>query len=298
MNAKLFLLHALSPLHAGTGRGVGVIDLPIAREKATGIPYLPGSSLKGVLRDACENEIKRIRVFGPETDNADAHAGAVNFSDLRMLLFPVRSLRGTFAWVTSPLLLHRLQRDDGAAGDALLSAAVPALQDDEECLIAQEGCQITNNNQQVILEDLPLDASASKDVSIWAKKLGEQLFPGDDEDGQYWRSALTGRLCLVSDDTMGFLLETSTEVVARIALEEETKTVKDGALWYEESLPAESVLCGMVSATTVKESGAAPPEVFRTVREITQKPLQVGGSATVGRGLCRMQIVGVEEAGS
>ena len=35
MDAKLLFVHALSPLHAGTGQGVGVVDLPIAREKAT-----------------------------------------------------------------------------------------------------------------------------------------------------------------------------------------------------------------------------------------------------------------------
>ena len=49
----LSFVHALSPLHAGTGQGAGIIDLPIAREKATGLPYLPGSSLKGTLRARC-----------------------------------------------------------------------------------------------------------------------------------------------------------------------------------------------------------------------------------------------------
>src|SRR5205085_7007457 len=105
MNARLLFTHALSPLHAGMGQGVGVIDLPIAREKATGIPFLPGSSLKGTLRDAylskCANDEqckqKGYKVFGPETTNADAYAGAVQFADQRLLLLPIRSLAGTFA---------------------------------------------------------------------------------------------------------------------------------------------------------------------------------------------------------
>ena len=33
MLTQLFLIHALSPLHAGTGQSVGAIDLPIARDK-------------------------------------------------------------------------------------------------------------------------------------------------------------------------------------------------------------------------------------------------------------------------
>ncbi|MCS7269380.1 MAG: RAMP superfamily CRISPR-associated protein, partial [Geminicoccaceae bacterium] len=51
MLTRPFLLHALSPLHAGTGQAAGIVDLPIARMKATGIPFVPGSSIKGVLRD-------------------------------------------------------------------------------------------------------------------------------------------------------------------------------------------------------------------------------------------------------
>lgn len=292
MDAKLIFLHALSPLHAGTGRGVGMIDLPIAREKATGIPYLPGSSLKGVLRDACDDLDKRKRVFGPETNNADAHAGAVNFTDLRMLLFPVRSQRGTFAWVTSPLLLRRLHRDAEVANDTLLSIMVPAPPNDEDCLVAEESCQVADKNQQVILEDLPLKATPSQEVTVWATELGNCLFPGEDENSQYWQQALMGRLCVVSDDTMGFLLETGTEITARIALESDIKTVKDGALWYEEALPAESILSGMVAAVVVK---ATPSEVFQAVKDLTRKPLQVGGSAAVGRGLCQMRILGVKE---
>src|SRR5690606_14440646 len=105
MKARLAFVHALSPLHAGTGQGVGVIDLPIAREKATGIPYLPGSSFKGVLRDACSDRSTREEVFGPDTASPQSHASSVAFCDLRLLLLPVRSVAGTFAWVTSPYIL-------------------------------------------------------------------------------------------------------------------------------------------------------------------------------------------------
>ena len=53
-----FLLQAVSPLHAGTGQSADIIDLPIARMKSTGIPFVPGSSLKGVLRDECATRAK------------------------------------------------------------------------------------------------------------------------------------------------------------------------------------------------------------------------------------------------
>src|SRR5579883_3032511 len=111
MPSYLTIVHALSALHAGTGQGSGTIDLPIAREKATGLPYLPGSSLKGTLRTHCAEE-KRKEIFGSENaEGGFANAGMIQISDQRLLLLPVRSLAGTFAWVTSPYVLRRLKRD-------------------------------------------------------------------------------------------------------------------------------------------------------------------------------------------
>lgn len=164
MQAKLYFVHALTPLHAGTGQGVGVIDLPIAREKATGIPYLPGSSVKGVLRDASKSSdsAATIAVFGPETENASAHAGALQVADARLLLLPVRSLRGTYAWVTSPLLLRRFQRDGEYAENSVdLPTAIPVPQEPGACLVAPDTgdsrCAITEGSgadRVVYLEDL------------------------------------------------------------------------------------------------------------------------------------------------
>jgi len=41
MLQKTFHLHALSALHVGTGQSVGVVDLPIARSRATHLPLVP-----------------------------------------------------------------------------------------------------------------------------------------------------------------------------------------------------------------------------------------------------------------
>ena len=285
MESKLLLVHALSPLHAGTGQGVDVIDLPIAREKATQIPFLPGSTIKGVFRDACEDKDLRIRVFGPDTGNAELHAGSVTFTDARLLLLPVRSLRGVFAWVTSPLLLRRLVRD---AQGILLPTAIPVPKDDKTCFVAAEVSRLVmevGKEQKVILEDLPLAFTPAKEVSSWAESLGKLLFPTDAEA----QADLAARLCVVSDDVLGFLLETATEVTARIQLDDEKKTVKRGMLWYEEALPSETVLVSMVVAAPVKST---PAEVFSTVKNLSVKMLQFGGKSTVGRGLCKATLFG------
>lgn len=292
MQAKLLFLHALSPLHAGTGQGVGVIDLPIAREKATGIPFAPGSTIKGVLRDACADKATRAKVFGPETDKASDWAGSAQFSDQRLLLLPVRSLVGTFAWVTSPFLIQRFLRDVANVPTLQPTKAPPEPGNDESCVVADgQTCKLAlsqGDEERVVLEDLALTPMKDADLSAWAGWLGSQLFPTDG----YWQTALKQRLCIVSDNVLSFLLQTSTEITARIALDDDKKTVKQGQLWYEEALPAESVLSGLVMATPIEESKAQVKEVFKTIHDLVHdKTMQFGGNATVGRGLCRMRLV-------
>jgi CRISPR-associated protein Cmr4 len=284
METKLMFVHALSPLHAGTGQGVGTIDLPVAREKATNIPFLPGSSLKGVIRDACDDNDLRTEIFGPDTNNADAHSSQITFTDARLLLFPTRSLRGVFAWATSPLLLSRFVRDAGNIQGISLNTNIPSPENEGVCFINSNDCVLRmeqNGNPLVVLEDLPLTAVPSDDVSTWAGWLGEALFPNDAE----WQKMFGERLCIVPDDLMGFLLETATEVTARIRLQDDKKTVERGALWYEESLPTETVLASLVAAVPIK---TATDVIFKTVKDLTMKPMQMGGNATIGRGLCRI----------
>lgn len=294
MDAKLLFIHAISPLHAGTGQGVGIIDQPIVREKATSIPYLPGSSIKGVLRDACQEEKLRIQVFGPDTSNGDAHAGSVHCTDARLLFLPVRSLKGVFAWVTSPLLLERVLRDAEAVG-LKLPLDVPEVVSDETCLVDSGKSQLVlreGEQAQVILEDMPLTSNIYESVDAWGTHFGPKIFP----DQPDWQKAFTTRLCVVSDDVLSFLLETALEVRARIRLEEETKIVADGALWYEESLSTETILAGLVAAAPVSKSGATAETTFQVIQDLTQKTLQFGGNATTGQGLCNLHLL--EEAES
>ncbi|HBY95350.1 MAG TPA: type III-B CRISPR module RAMP protein Cmr4 [Chloroflexi bacterium] len=292
MNARLLFVHALSPLHAGTGQGVGVVDLPIAREKATDLPFLPGSSVKGTLRDACQDR-KKTAVFGPDTSNASDHAGSAQFSDQRLLLLPIRSLSGTFAWVTSPYILRRIVRDANDAGATGVPHPVPVPDARDKCLVPQNDCDIclkdAKDQVRVYLEDLDLQATTGSEVTQWADWLKQRIFA----DSPDWQRMLSGRFCIVHDDVMSFLLETATEITARVKLKPDTKTVDTdvGGLWYEESLPTETVLYGLVVATPIARTKLTASELFQVVEALTQQTLQFGGKATVGRGLCRLQMV-------
>ena len=118
---QLVFYYSVSPVHMGAGSAIGAIDSPIQREVHTKHPMFAGSGLKGALRHhfsrawpRAEGETRKTnglvnRIFGPDTGASD-FAGALSLSDAQLVLLPVRSLKGGFAYVTSPLALARLQR--------------------------------------------------------------------------------------------------------------------------------------------------------------------------------------------
>ena len=69
----LLFLHAQTAIHPGSGTALGVVDLPVQRERHTQWPVIPGSSLKGVLRDCCRQQVpgKRGREADADPDLAD-----------------------------------------------------------------------------------------------------------------------------------------------------------------------------------------------------------------------------------
>jgi CRISPR-associated protein Cmr4 len=274
MMTKPFLVHTLSPLHAGTGHTPDIIDLPTARMKATGIPFLPGSSIKGVLRDARRtiDTEKTEAVFGPSND-PEEHAGALVVGDARLLALPVRSFRGTFAWVTSPLLLTLAKRDLKDTGFGIPSIG------GRGALLAKDS--ICPHNGKLYLEDLDLPAEENAAATAWAKYLAPLVSPGDD--------IFTKRFAVVDDDTMAFLWETATQVDARVRLDENTRTVAPGALWLEESLPPETLLVGLLAAD--KSRRQKVPMTPKDVLDFAlcgEEVFQFGGKATTGRGRCRI----------
>lgn len=287
MKAKLLFTHALTPLYPGTGQGSGVIDLPIAREIATNIPYLPGSSLKGVLRDACQDAALCNTLFGPESksiSDSNSQAGVLQFTDQRLLLLPVRSLAGTFAWATSPFILQRFSRSLAHIGVKDAPASPQPAKDEAHTAHNSNLPLNMGNKQQVILEDLDFTAVTDQQpVTDWAEWLGACLFPAD-KKGEGWRKTLREKLCVLHDDRFGFLLETGTEVIARNVLDE-NKTSQN--LWYEEALPAESILEGLVIAQAIGKADN-PDNALAELVKLTGGLIQLGGHATIGRGFCRL----------
>jgi len=280
---RTYWLHALTPLHVGTGQGAGAIDLPIMRERVTDWPVVPGSAVKGVLADehgakkgiSREQDANLRAAFGG-LEAAD-NAGALVFTDARLVCLPVRSLYGTFAWVSCPLVLERMRRDLVHAG---LHPGLPAY-----CAVGREQTNVMvdsvlHDQGKIYLEDLDLIAHAQThdNAQQWGQNIAAWVFPNNVE----WQRLFAERFAIVADDTFSFLCETATEVNARVRISDDSKTVAKGALWYEESLPAESILGGFVWCDRAKD--LVTPLELLDLYCAGPYMLQLGGKATTGKG--------------
>ncbi len=292
MQAKLFHLYALSALHCGTGQSAGVVDLPIARARATQLPIVPGSSLRGVLREHTTNYDPNIAetLFGPKKIKSDkaAFAGALAIGDAHLLVLPVRCLAGIVSYVTSPFILTRYERDLKLAG-----VSPPKLPDSPANDTANvTGASVNLIDGKLVLEDLDLQANKEESLDPWAKRIARIVHPNDDDNDAEARKDFTCRFALLPDEVMSFLAETATEIRTRIAIDPNTGTVRKGALWNEENLPAEAVLWGIFALSEFNNQKAddtfkKADDTFNAALPNPDAPLQLGGNAGVGSGLVR-----------
>lgn len=283
MSKLMMNMVAQTSIHAGAGQAMSVIDLPIQREGHTMHPVIFGSSMKGAMRfhakKTTEND-KILAVFGADSNADDTHAGAVMISDAKLLLLPVRSLNGYFKWVTCPSLLRRYIKDCQRVGiqDVFELPDLGALKLDNVCVI-------DNKDSTVFLEEFALTT-----ITAGLDKVSETLA----RDFNLDKSALDSQLCAVSDDLFSYLAQNSTPVNAHLALDD-NKTVKAGALWYEETLPPETVMYSVIQCTSSRKKGVDlnADEVAFILQSMfgNESFLQVGGNETVGMGWFEVKFV-------
>ncbi len=311
--ADILFLYAETGVHIGGGESLGAIDLAIQRERYTDFPVGPSSGVKGAVRDwfvkyepADGQKIKRKEdkiklVFGPDNDedNASDHAGAVAFTDARVLLFPVRSMKGVFAWITCPTVLRRLQRDLKMAGQTTNELPVPDNPDSGKlAVVAGSECLVEDN--QVVLEEFVFqrDESADAEIKAIAEWLSLHAFP-QGEEYDYWRDRLSSHLLLLRDDDFTDFARHSTDVQARIKLGEgkSSDTKKGGNLFYEEFLPCDTLMYSIVLTQDVlgeklngegedeNEKWGTAGDGLDMIRLMQNHRLQIGADESIGKGI-------------
>lgn len=316
-----FFMIVETPLHAGSGSELGTVDLPIQRERHTGFPKIESSSLKGSIREVFEdlpeikintqtvnsNKLKEAisLAFGPE--EGEAHSGALGFTDARLLLFPVKSMKGIFAWITCPQVLERFKSEMELAN----ISDFPSL---PSANTTPHNCSLIISNNKIVLEEYTFqvtkDNDANGNCSKFAEWIADIIFPVAQQDSdpyKYWRDKMKQDIVVLPDDDFRDFVNLSTEVVARTKIENETGTVQTGGLFYEEYLPQESILYSLALATPIfkkddnaksifKKNGNKAEEdlVLEFFKAGLPKIIQIGGNATIGKGIVRTKILEVK----
>ncbi len=335
---KVMFIVTETPLHAGAGDSIsGVVDLPIQREKHTNFPKIESSSLKGAIKEAVrrankEVELKNERfrpldnecgqdylslVLGPE-DSDDAHASAIALTDARTLLFPVRSLRGVFAWITCPMVLEKFRKEFQMvnsidSSDEQNNLLNDFLNIDFEKLVntIPENSNVVikkNDNNElmrvVVVEEYTFEVSENKDTGKVAQFLAESIF-GSDVAYAYLKEKLKKDLVILSNDDFKDFCSTSTEVITRVKIDDVTGTVQKGALWTEEYLPQDTIMYSLVMASELmvdeetkeklKLKGISIDEEAQNVMSFFVQAvpgvIQIGGNQTIGKGFVRLRFM-------
>jgi len=288
--------YAVSPIHAGSGTSTSAVDLPIQRERHTNYPHIQASGVKGAFRahfrDFVDknNDTQLINlIFGSDEQDGwdkkvDNLPGAMSVSDARLLAFPMRSNIAPFVWVTCPSVLKRLKTDlEYISLGKEMTIHEQDIQEDNAIWIGKGELE-----KQVVLEDAVVKVT---------KEIEDDFFKNTFSELK--------RLILISDEMFDYTVSYCTEIQMNIKISSEIGTAVDGALRYQEFLPADSVLYAIVHysgrdlgeinnddkqnllADLIKGMNA---EMIKNHVEDTVKDfIQIGGDETLGKGICRLE---------
>ncbi|MEB3860982.1 MAG: type III-B CRISPR module RAMP protein Cmr4 [Desulfurococcales archaeon] len=336
-NAKLLVASALTPVHPGIGRAPGAVDLPVARDPL-GFPLIRGSMVKGALKtrlgqtndcvkgdtikcmekngksgeknigEQCKKKecCKICCLLGRELDGEGEGASAISIGDLYPILIPGpasihcnssldKALRGV-VYVTSDVLLARAQ--------AYLEYANPGqnggnngfkqyLNQEEDALYLAGDCS----------GDITL-LVAGQLIKAKCVKTENPSWPLNDLNGLnplYKAYPPHERLLVLKAGTARMLINRLLDHVTRIALDRDTKTVRQGMLWTEEYLPWGTLFLGIVADTgfrnkkycdhaDLKNSKYALKALEDMLGSIGNT-LVVGGKESIGSGILKLKML-------
>jgi len=231
--SERFLLMILDPVHIGTGgQRLGRVDLGIVREPSTRLPKIPGTSLRGAIRQyaayryesrrcagagqgegdkahCCDPQCPVCYTFGYLRGQDGGQSGTVNIGDARLLLFPVYSLAGP-VWTTCPGILNEF------------------------------GVIEPDPGEQVCL---PETLISHNHLNLGWLMLEKAQAPFQ------WPEAIKGvpneikqRIVLISDRLFGKVVNSNLEVRTSVSIDPETGAAAEGALFTYEAIPRTALL--------------------------------------------------------
>lgn len=251
-------------------------------------------------------------LFGSDTTDL-SFAGSLTFSEARLLAFPIRSAKGSYAWITCPLMLQRAARDGvfgvsskngtGEEQNKLLAAinVLKEPKDDE----ARYGGTTLDLDRKIVLEEYcfkqtPLN-NAPEALPDGLTTALAALVPNDALFG-----TITDRLVILSNGMMSHFAITACEVAQHVRICDETGTADPGGLFNQENVPADTLFYSVLSATKsrvpdgrlkyqpaqnnqeAKNDSDAALQAFAD--KTNGQVFQFGGDASTGLGYCTVRL--------
>jgi CRISPR-associated protein Cmr4 len=291
--SAVLTFYAETPIHMGSGQSVSYVDLPIQRERHTSFPVLWSSGIKGVIRDLASrewNDKNNVEtIFGPEDGSSD-FASCISITDAKILLYPVRSVKGVFAWITCPFVLKRFKEDLSAVGINFEynNQDIKILDvSDDKVFIASDNLKIQGQNS-VALEEFVFEAEFKNEVKELAEFLKSFVHQND------LTKNLENHLAIVSNNVFKDFVNYAVEIRTRIRIDQTKGTVKERALFSEELIPSESVFYSILffKDSFKPSSNIDAQKVFSEINSLLSDNslLQLGGDETTGKGYVRVKV--------
>jgi len=235
---KMYYAMTLDPVHVGTGGyRLGRVDNTITREPGTNLPKIPGSSIAGVTRSytAMHPEVDRFPACaGISEKKKSSHCGQPNcpvcvgfgfskgtinqsfqgmaqFSDAKLLFFPVHSMLGP-VWITSQSILREHEISIELSDWKKFRSFGPSCPEHKLNLgwlmLEQEGTvtELLNNHFSQVPKDI------------------------------------RERVLLVSDKIFSRVINDNLEVRTSVAIDPNTGAAEEGALFTYEAIPRATIL--------------------------------------------------------
>lgn len=302
---------ALDPIHVGTGGyRLGRVDNSIVREPGTNIPKVPGTSLSGACRayasmvtgrykrkkngrifscagqgqedkqrnkagHCAEHDCPVCVAFGFARDRTGLQ-GLAQFTDMRILFFPVYSLVGP-VWVTCPAVLK----------DAGLSCKC---EPSGNKIKVSEGLKINGN--RLSLGWLMLEVEGKFEI--------QSILPVLPVPGEIVQHSV-----IVPNRLFTTIVNSNLEIRTSVSIDPRTGAAEEGALFTYEAIPRSTIFWFNISYLDPKFftiDGITPePKINNkptTVQEVVEKGLAqfqhlgIGGMNT--RGMGRLVIYGLQ----
>ncbi|OKH15957.1 type III-B CRISPR module RAMP protein Cmr4 [[Limnothrix rosea] IAM M-220] len=270
---RLGYLYSLAPIHCGGEGDLGNI-LDIVREAHTDFPYIPGSSLRGSIRNdlAASDPNAADILFGKELSGSDQMGvHQVWFGDARLLWVPMRtmSLNGqqdVFTWVSC----HSLIRDHAICAQKTYPD-FPAH-------------AVGTRAGRFIVADAQINVSPMNDDQ---KKVANLATKFPDRLGKAVQKTWQDNRIVLSDSDFCTLMEHSlwTQIRNKIQDSDDGANREGSAevFWTDICIPRDTIFY-FSWGYNVLQNQSLTKQHHQQLLDIVQGLIQVGGQANVGRG--------------